>query len=67
MYTKKKKKEETSVYHFYIYITIIISGSIFVEAPRASRRRSFYNFFLRHQDAVDDSLTSPSVHRKSNY
>jgi len=38
-----------------------------VEAPRASRRRSFYNFFLRHQDAVDDSLTSPSVHRKSNY
>ncbi|XP_030387841.1 sodium channel protein 60E [Scaptodrosophila lebanonensis] len=40
-------------------------GSIFVEAPRASRRRSFYNFFLRHQDAVDDSLTSPSVHRKT--
>ncbi|XP_055858616.1 sodium channel protein 60E isoform X2 [Episyrphus balteatus] len=40
-------------------------GSIFVEAPRANRRRSFYNFFLRHQDAVDDSLTSPSVHRKS--
>ncbi|XP_017472126.1 PREDICTED: sodium channel protein 60E-like, partial [Rhagoletis zephyria] len=42
-------------------------GSIFVEAPRANRRRSIYNFFLRHQDAVDDSLTSPSVHRKSNY
>ncbi|XP_067630184.1 sodium channel protein 60E isoform X2 [Eurosta solidaginis] len=40
-------------------------GSIFMEAPRANRRRSFYNFFLRHQDAVDDSLTSPSVHRKS--
>nr|XP_032292108.1 sodium channel protein 60E isoform X3 [Drosophila virilis] len=40
-------------------------GSIFVEAPRANRRRSFYNFFLRHQDAVDDSLTSPSVHRKT--
>ncbi|XP_036331768.1 sodium channel protein 60E [Rhagoletis pomonella] len=40
-------------------------GSIFVEAPRANRRRSIYNFFLRHQDAVDDSLTSPSVHRKS--
>lgn len=44
-----------------------ISGSIFVEVPRTTRRRSFYNFFLRHQDAVDDSLTSPSVHRKSNY
>lgn len=33
---------------------------------RTPRRRSFYNFFLRHQDAVDDTLTaSPSVNRKS--
>lgn len=31
---------------------------------RTPRRRSFYNFFLRHQDAVDDCLTSPSVVRK---
>lgn len=31
---------------------------------RTPRRKSFYNFFLRHQDAVDDSLTSPSVGRK---
>ncbi|XP_055685880.1 sodium channel protein 60E isoform X1 [Lutzomyia longipalpis] len=29
------------------------------------RRRSFYNFFLRHQDAVDDVAASPSVLRKS--
>lgn len=62
-----KKKERNFCLLSFLYITIIISGSIFVEAPRASRRRSFYNFFLRHQDAVDDSLTSPSVHRKSNY
>ncbi|KAJ6635625.1 Sodium channel protein 60E [Pseudolycoriella hygida] len=32
---------------------------------RTPRRRSFYNFFLRHQDAVDDCLTSPSVARKA--
>lgn len=31
---------------------------------KPSRRRSFYNFFLRHQDAVDDCLASPSVQRK---
>lgn len=31
---------------------------------RTPRRKSFYNFFLRHQDAVDDSLTSPSVNRR---
>lgn len=31
---------------------------------RTPRRKSFYNFFLRHQDAVDDSATSPSVGRK---
>lgn len=31
---------------------------------KTPRRRSFYNFFLRHQDAVDDSATSPSVNRK---
>ncbi|CRK95854.1 CLUMA_CG009301, isoform A [Clunio marinus] len=29
-----------------------------------SRRKSIYNFFLRHQDAVDDHMTSPSVHKK---
>ncbi|XP_037923835.1 sodium channel protein 60E isoform X3 [Hermetia illucens] len=33
---------------------------------KPSRRRSFYNFFLRHQDAVDDCLASPSVQRKVN-
>lgn len=33
---------------------------------RTPRRRSFYNFFLRHQDAVDDTQsTSPSANRKS--
>lgn len=31
---------------------------------RTPRRKSFYNFFLRHQDAVDDSVTSPSVGRR---
>lgn len=30
----------------------------------AGRRRSFYNLFLGRQDAVDDSLVSPSAHRK---
>ncbi|KAL5288421.1 hypothetical protein ACFFRR_008949 [Megaselia abdita] len=40
-------------------------NSIFMDAPRSGRRRSFYNFFLRHQDAVDDSATSPSVQRKT--
>lgn len=30
----------------------------------SSRRRSIYNFFLRHQDAMDDALASPSVHKK---
>lgn len=29
-----------------------------------TRRKSIYNFFLRHQDAVDDEKTSPSVHKK---
>lgn len=32
---------------------------------RTPRRRSFYNFFLRHQDAVDEVLASPSIIRKS--
>lgn len=32
--------------------------------PDRTRRKSIYNFFLRHQDAVDDHMTSPSVHKK---
>lgn len=32
---------------------------------RTPRRKSFYNFFLRHQDAVDDSIASPLVNRKA--
>lgn len=32
---------------------------------RTPRRKSFYNFFLRHQDAVDDAIASPSVNRKA--
>lgn len=34
------------------------------EGVARTRRRSIYNFFLRHQDAVDDHNTSPSVHKK---
>ncbi|XP_070490836.1 sodium channel protein 60E-like isoform X2 [Chironomus tepperi] len=33
---------------------------------RQQRRKSIYNFFLGRQDAVDDHLTSPSVHKKVN-
>lgn len=29
-----------------------------------TRRKSIYNFFLGRQDAVDDHMTSPSVHKK---
>ncbi|XP_037037155.1 sodium channel protein 60E isoform X3 [Bradysia coprophila] len=36
-----------------------------LSGSRTPRRRSFYSFFLRHQDAVDDCLTSPSVVRKA--
>lgn len=36
-----------------------------MSGSRTPRRRSFYSFFLRHQDAVDDCLTSPSVARKA--
>lgn len=32
--------------------------------PDRTRRKSIYNFFLRHQDAVDDQSTSPSAHKK---
>lgn len=32
----------------------------------ANRRRSFYNLFLGRQDAVDDSLVSPSANRRGN-
>lgn len=32
--------------------------------PSKTRRKSIYSFFLRHQDAVDDHMTSPSVHKK---
>lgn len=32
--------------------------------PSRTRRKSIYNFFLRHQDAVDDHMTSPSVHKR---
>lgn len=32
--------------------------------PSKTRRKSIYNFFLRHQDAVDDHMTSPSVHKR---
>lgn len=32
---------------------------------KTPRRRSFYNFFLRHQDAVDECVASPSVIRKA--
>jgi hypothetical protein len=31
---------------------------------RPTRRKSIYNFLLGRQDAVDDHLTSPSVHKK---
>jgi hypothetical protein len=34
------------------------------ESCRSTRRKSIYNFFLGRQDAVDDHLTSPSVHKK---
>lgn len=36
------------------------------EARSSGRRRSFYNLFLGRQDAVDDSLVSPSANRKGN-
>lgn len=29
-----------------------------------TRRKSIYNFFLGRQDAMDDHMTSPSVHKK---
>lgn len=32
---------------------------------RTPRRRSFYNFFLRHQDAVDEAIASPALLRKA--
>lgn len=34
------------------------------ESSNRTRRKSIYSFFLRHQDAVDDHMTSPSVHKK---
>lgn len=34
------------------------------EGASRTRRKSIYSFFLRHQDAVDDHNTSPSVHKK---
>lgn len=37
------------------------------EEYNPKRRRSFINFFLRHQDAVDDALASPSITKKSNF
>lgn len=37
------------------------------EQKPAGRRRSFYNLFLGRQDAVDDSLVSPSALRKGLY
>lgn len=30
-----------------------------------TRRRSIYNFFLKHQDAMDDASASPSVQKKN--
>lgn len=32
---------------------------------QGGRRKSFYNFFLRHQDAMDDAMASPSVCKKT--
>lgn len=57
-YTKHANISFISILTPFAYIHSIESGS------RTPRRKSFYNFFLRHQDAVDDCLTSPSVHRK---
>lgn len=31
---------------------------------RNARRKSIYNFFLRHQDALDDAMASPSAAKK---
>lgn len=36
-----------------------------VPEGKPQRRRSFYNFFLRHQDAVEDSNNSPQTQKKS--
>lgn len=34
------------------------------EQKSSGRRRSFYNLLLGRQDAVDDSLVSPSANRR---
>lgn len=46
-------------FFFFTFTSSSESGS------RTPRRKSFYNFFLRHQDAVDDSIASPLVNRKA--
>lgn len=39
-------------------------GSAVTPSRGSNRRKSIYNFFLRHQDAMDDALASPSVQKK---
>lgn len=46
------------------FLTFLLCRSTGSGGSRTNRRKSFYNFFLRHQDAVDDSIASPLVNRK---
>lgn len=43
------------------------NGDIDLPPHKSPRRKSFYNFFLRHQDAVDDAMNSPSLSKKSKF
>uniref|UniRef100_A0A336LX33 Multifunctional fusion protein n=1 Tax=Culicoides sonorensis TaxID=179676 RepID=A0A336LX33_CULSO len=38
--------------------------SVVTPSRNSTRRKSIYNFFLRHQDAMDDALASPSIMKK---
>lgn len=43
----------------------MVEGDPSLPTPsRNARRKSIYNFFLRHQDAMDDAMASPSLAKK---
>lgn len=63
IWTRSQKVRKIFSWNFKNKFSINRDGNSHLDSSK-TRRKSIYNFFLRHQDAVDDHMTSPSVHKK---
>jgi hypothetical protein len=59
-----KKVKKININYFNSIIKLFLRDFACPPESSRTRRKSIYNFFLGRQDAVDDHMTSPSVHKK---